>query len=134
MFGITGPQNWHKCYGTLVGQTYDDDWDLYFMYMLPSKEGSVVFVLKIAAVSSYLCAKVMSGFERSLSKDGKALTLKEIKLIPSLPHALSHGLVLLSHFFMLYYYRMEAMDRSSEVARPKTYPIIRSALHLESPH
>jgi hypothetical protein len=58
--------------------------DLYFMYKLPMNEGAIVFIFTATAFASYLCAKFMSGFERPLTKEGKALTMREIKIIPSL--------------------------------------------------
>lgn len=79
--------------------------DLCFMVMLPWREGIVVFVFTAAAVASYFCAKFTSGSERPLSTKGKSLTMKEIKLTPSLFHGLAHMFVSLSHFSMLYYYR-----------------------------
>jgi hypothetical protein len=63
--------------------------DFYFMYTLSWDEGVVVFVFTVASVSCYFCAKFMSGFEMPKSKEGKALTMKNIKLIPSLFHVLA---------------------------------------------
>jgi hypothetical protein len=77
--------------------------DFYFMYMLSWNEGTVVFVLTIASVSCYFCAKFMSGFEIPKSKKDKPLTMKEIELMPSLFHVLAHLFVSMSHVFMLYF-------------------------------
>ena len=83
-------------------------YDFYFMYMyifilLPWDEGAVVFFLVIASVSCYFCAKVISGFKTPLGKEGRALTMKELDLIPSLFHMLAHVFVSMAHVLMLYW-------------------------------
>jgi hypothetical protein len=78
--------------------------DFCYMYMLPWDQGAVIFVLVIASVACYHCAKVISASEKNKWKEGRALTMKELDLIQSLFHLLAHMFVSMAHVFMLYWY------------------------------
>ena len=49
----------------------------------PGKGGAVASIITATAVASYLFAEFMPGFERPMSNEGKALTMREIDMIPS---------------------------------------------------
>ena len=93
--------------------------DLYFVTTLEWDKCIFVLITTILAVFSYVCAKIASGFKSPTPVVGKAVTLKEIKLGPSICHCFAHGFVSISHYSMLYFIHGSPLKQHEQNSQAK---------------